>query len=193
MTSLVLDGPDRYRALARSSPWRWRSVHLVRAAGGVHDDDVEAWVRRPHEMRVETWGEVHVVRERPTTVAWYGTDGHGAQVVLPRASDVDPVVDDAGLVTVRPSDAVVSYDDPMWQSYDWVAMLDPAELADGSAHRGLDGADIDEVPLDPEPYPDLDWPTSDTVPGVELTDLRETTREGRRTWWATAVPLETYE
>jgi hypothetical protein len=41
-----------------------------------------------------------------------------------------------GLVAVRPSDDEVAYDDPMWQSYDWVAMLDPVEL---SHHTTVDG------------------------------------------------------
>ena len=64
---------ETFRALARSSPWRWRSVHLVREVGGpVGEGSVEAWVRRPHLMRVLADGEVHVVRERPTQFARYG-------------------------------------------------------------------------------------------------------------------------
>ena len=40
---------DSWRALARSSPWRWRTLHFTRT-----DDDgrVEAWVRRPGQLLV---------------------------------------------------------------------------------------------------------------------------------------------
>lgn len=119
---------ESFRALARSSPWRWRSVHLVRESGGpVGDGGVEAWIRRPDLLRVVDHGRVHVVR--------------GA---------TDEVEPERGT-------------DPMWQSYDWVAMLAPVELADGE-----DG------------------------PGATLTDLRETQRRGRLIWWANAVPTEAY-
>ncbi|HKX67320.1 MAG TPA: hypothetical protein VJN29_08860, partial [Intrasporangium sp.] len=35
-------------------------------------------------------------------------------------------------VAARPAGLEVDYDDPMWQSYVWVAMLDPVELATGT-------------------------------------------------------------
>jgi hypothetical protein len=37
-----------------------------------------------------------------------------------------------GLVTVRPRAVSIAYDDPMYENYLWVAMLDPVELADGA-------------------------------------------------------------
>lgn len=119
---------ETFRELARSSPWRWRSVHLLRESGGLPPDgEVEAWIRRPDRMRVAYDGGVHIVRQATDEVdAERGTD-------------------------------------PMWQTYQWVAMLAPVELADGQ-----------------------------DAPGTVLADLRETQRRGRRTWWANAVPTEAY-
>jgi hypothetical protein len=34
-----------------------------------------------------------------------------------------------GLVAERPSGPAIDFDDPMWQSYRWIAMLDPVELS----------------------------------------------------------------
>ena len=119
---------ETFRELARSSPWRWRSVHLLRESGGPPPDgEVEAWIRRPDRMRVAYDGGVHIVR--------HATD----EVDAERGTD------------------------PMWQSYQWVAMLAPVELADGQ-----------------------------DAPGTVLANLRETQRRGRRTWWANAVPTEAY-
>jgi hypothetical protein len=184
-----------FRALARSSPWRWRSVHLVREVGGpVGEGDVEAVIRRPHLMRVVADGEVHVVRDGPTRVAPYTRDGRSGPVDVPTAADVRPVLDADGLVRVRPDSAVVGLDDPMWQSYDWVAMLDPVELADGSPWRDpATGADVETPPLAPEPYPELDRPTRVPVPGTLVSDLRAGDRHGRATWWARVVPTWAYE
>lgn len=44
---------------------------------------------------------------------------------------VEPVRRDDGLVTGRPDAFEIEYDDPMWQNYRWVAMLDPVELSHG--------------------------------------------------------------
>lgn len=183
---------ETFRALARSSPWRWRSVHLVREVGGpVGEGGVEAWVRRPHLMRVLADGEVHVVRKRPTQFARYG----GARPdELTMAADVTPVRDTDGLVLVRPDSAVVGFDDPMWQSYDWVAMLDPVELADGDPWRDLvSGEEVEPREAEVEPYPQLDWPTSPPAAGTILSDLRSHDRHGRETWWARVVPTQAYE
>jgi hypothetical protein len=61
-------------------------------------------------------------------------------------------------VANRPSSVDVDYDDPMWQSFDWVAMLDPVELSTGTV----------------------------------LSDLAQSTRLGRSTWWAMARAVEGY-
>lgn len=186
---------ETFRALARSSPWRWRSVHLVREDGGpAGEGRVEAVIRRPHLMRVVAEGEVHVVREGPTQVARYTRDGSGDLLALPTAADVTPVLDAHGLVLVRPDSAVVGLDDPMWQSYDWVATLDPVELADGSPWRDPEtGANVEAPPLAPEPYPDLDWQTCAPVPGTLVSGLLADDRHGRATWWARVEPTQAYE
>ncbi|WP_068258469.1 hypothetical protein [Janibacter limosus] len=119
---------ETFRDLARTSPWRWRSVHLVRESEGPPSvRGVEAWIRRPDLMLVVDEG-THVVR------------GATDEVEAERGTD------------------------PMWESYDWVAMLAPVELADGEDDR----------------------------PGTTLTDLRQSQRRGRLTWWTRAVPTDAY-
>ena len=127
-------GPDDFRALARSSPWRCSSAHVTRRTAG--DVDVEAWLERPDRLRTRT---VHRTQEwLETPVRW--------------ARDVTPITRDDGLVLVRPDDAEwpddttghLDSEDPMYDNYRWVAMLDPRELARGveisgvreTAHRG---------------------------------------------------------
>ena len=41
----------RWRALARSSPWRWRSVHLT-WHHALDDEDAVAWLRDRTDLRV---------------------------------------------------------------------------------------------------------------------------------------------
>lgn len=135
---------ERVRRLARSSPWRWHTLRFVTRWSGFPDGGpgsragVRAWVRRPGLLRVEALdGRVLMARreERSQAVAMlFATGGAGrgrALPPLPRATDVTPVYDADGLVEVRPDG--VDADDPMYQSYDWVAMLDPVELAEGVA------------------------------------------------------------
>lgn len=187
---------ETFRALARSSPWRWRSVHLVRGSGGADEGPVEAWIRRPGRMRVVVEQETHIVRQVPTQVARYvaGGSAKGESVALPAADGILPVLDDDGLVAIRPDRDAVDLEDPMWQSYDWVAMLDPVELGDGDPMRDPGTGDDVELPsCSPEPYPMLDWPTRPSPPGTALSDLREGEHHGRRTWWATAVPTQAYD
>jgi hypothetical protein len=156
---------DTFRALARSSPWRWRTLHFRYADGRW---DVEAWLRRPGQLVVRRPGhrDQYVderVRTGPGSSAYailFSTRGgppppRPAPPALPH--DVEPVRRADGLVAERPES--VAYDDPMWQSYDWVAMLDPVELS----HH------------------------------TTLTRLREDDRLGRRTWWARVQPTEGYE
>jgi hypothetical protein len=38
---------DSFRALARSSPWRWTTLHFAHRAGF---GEVEAWVKRPGRL-----------------------------------------------------------------------------------------------------------------------------------------------
>ena len=103
---------DAFHALARSSPWRWRSLHFL--ATGEHWD-VEAWVFRPGWQLVRDHGRDHVTDERRLAVV-----------------AASPTYRPDGLVATRPPAATHNaFDDPMWPGagYDWVAMLDPQELS----------------------------------------------------------------
>lgn len=196
----------RFRALARSSPWRWSSVQLTwHGSEDAAKGDALAWVRDRDVLRVEVDGEVHVERHRPPAIARYTSGGlwsrhRGKRVHLPRPREVEPVLDADGFVAVRPSRWAVDYEDPMWQSYLWIAMLDPVELADGEPSRDLVTGVEEELPvgtpvpsIEPEPFPELGWPTDLQVPGTWLADVREEERRGRRTWWARAVPTGAYD
>jgi hypothetical protein len=157
---------DAFHALARSSPWRWRSLHLT------HRDDldpggVEAWIVRPGWMLVRVPGRAdRVVEEgldqRSYVVTYSSDDPDFVPPPEPEpqwAMDVAPTFRPDGLVALRPTGWHVRFDDPMHQSYTWVAMLDPQELG----HH------------------------------VALTDLEVNERHGRETWWATVRALEGYE
>lgn len=161
---------ESFRALARSSPWRWRTLHFTYA-----DDlfgTVEAWLRRPGQLLVRRPGHQDFTlderrqggtRTRATALLLNATAGgeftKGALPPLRWPHEVEPLRRPDGLVAERPSDFGVQYDDPMYQSYHWVAALDPVELA----HR------------------------------TTVTDLREEDRLGRPTWWARVRPEEGYE
>jgi hypothetical protein len=145
-----------FRALARSSPWLWRSVRLVHAGEGTVP--VRAWVRRPHDLRVETL-DGHLLAassgpSHPTDVAlfqvWDATVAEDPGVAPPLvvwwtdARAPIPARRPDGLVDAAlalPPHVVV--DDPMWQDYRWVAMLNPRELADAS--DGAAAVDVDAL------------------------------------------------
>ena len=107
---------------------------------------VRAWLRRPDLLRVERLDgtlDLVVREERPRSAGMALTvDGGRPLPPRPLPGAVRPVYDVDGLVEQRPED--VDCDDPMYQSYDWVAMLDPVELSAGVAleavrevsHRG---------------------------------------------------------
>ncbi len=117
---------DDFRALARSSPWRWRTLHFRYR----HSDlpAAEAWVRRPGELVVvdatgERWS-----RHEVTASA--------------HPDDADLVFGADGLVAQRPEVPYGTDYDPMWGNYSWVAMLDPVELSHhvdvaGAPRRGV--------------------------------------------------------
>lgn len=118
---------ETFRALARSSPWRWRSIELTRTLAGdsiIADRSVRAWIDRPGRMRVvDHEGIEHLVDE---------TDAVPADMAVPLAPAAPaPVRRPDGLVAERPSSVDVAYDDPMYENYLWVAMLDPVELSGG--------------------------------------------------------------
>ncbi|MFA9446929.1 hypothetical protein [Egicoccus sp. AB-alg6-2] len=160
---------ERFRALARSSPWRWSSLQFVRTRRHGRDQfgaDVRAWLRRPDALRVEDL-EGHLLHTEigsvPRTVALFTPDG-GRELPLRPASSVAPALRPDGLVRRRPSDGDLDYDDPMFQDYAWVAMLDPVELADGDGGR----------------------------PGATLEHLRSVEHHGREAWEAIIRPTSAY-
>lgn len=126
---------DSWRALARSSPWRWRTLHFTHTDSG---GSVEAWVRRPGQLLVRdehgrtTYESGLPYSSSVLTAAVPGGWWRRAATpevrrdVLPH--EVRPAIREDGLVADRP-DHGVSYDDPMYQNYRWVAMLDPVELS----------------------------------------------------------------
>ncbi len=133
---------EAFRALARSSPWRWRTLRCVVTWTGARPfhHPVRAWVARPYGLRVEeldgrlvqaSWQD-----PSPSAVRFgWGVPGGSQRVehvhpLEPRAPAPDLRPD--GLVARRPQGDDVGYDDPMFQTYQWVAMLDPVELADGT-------------------------------------------------------------
>lgn len=175
-------GPDDFRALARSSPWRCTTAHFTRRRAG--EPDVEAWLERPGRLRTRTsraTGEW--VNNRQTDIPAevlrvaarmpdHWSDEEVARSFLeapvPWARDVTPITRGDGLVLVRPGDQAwfgatgsqesVVADDPMYDDYHWVAMLDPRELARG----------------------------------VDLSDVREVRHHGRTAWAARCVPTADY-
>ena len=129
--------PETFQALARSSPWRWSSAHLSRTDA---EGTVEAWIRRPGWMRVRDprQGEQVVVGAPYSSTlmtaypeGWDGPRRRPTQVIGRPPQDAEPLWRDDGLVAVRPEAWDLQYGDPMWGSYQWVAMLDPVELSHG--------------------------------------------------------------
>jgi hypothetical protein len=169
----------RFRALARSSPWRWRSLRFTASWTGPRGTwpmSVRAWVRRPHGLRVETQdGELISAGrsgDRSASRTILTRDGRGGPVWQPvPAADAAPVLDADGLVATRPAGWLVAYDDPMFRDYRWVAMLDPVELADGERRELADPA--------PEP--------------ATVEQLHEVDHAGRPAWEALLRPTQAYD
>lgn len=165
---------EGFRCVARSSPWLWRTVRFT------HDDQdlppVRAWIRRPQAMRVETL-DGHLLQADPgqpfpVHVALFAI-GADDQADMPQRPvwwthpmATRPPLGPDGLVHEprRPAFGTV-FDDPMWQNYRWVAMLDPVELADDSDGR----------------------------PAVDIDDLLVGQRHGRLTVSATVRPRDGYD
>lgn len=168
----------RFRALARSSPWRWRTlrftVHWQGYPSVPATTPVRGWLARPDALRVETLnGTLLVASDEPPRLGSRAIATTGGGRVLadpPPAIEVAPVYDVDGLVAKRP--AAARYDDPMYRSYHWVAMLDPVELADGTDPRVPPEAAID--------------------PPVLLDELVEVDHRGRPAWQARCRPSATY-
>lgn len=145
--ALMHVGVERFRALARSSPWRWSTLRNVQEGdpSGGERDRLRVWIRRPKLARVErpdgTLVRVH--REQPQTVTPLSRRGDAPPITLPAPSGTDVRLDDDGLVRQRPGRSTVDTDTAMIGSYYDVALLDPVELADG--HDGGPGATVQEL------------------------------------------------
>lgn len=154
---------DMFLALARSSPWRWRTLHF-RYRSVLREAGVEAWLRRPGDLLVETAdGRRHPIRQQrrrstkltATRVATFTPPDGGPPrpVTLPPFDAVrepvesEPVLRPDGLVARRPRDWEYEHDDPMWDNYTWVAMLDPVELSHHVDVRNLRRAELAGRPV----------------------------------------------
>lgn len=160
---------DSFRALARSSPWRFRTLHFTFRNEPDERSAVEAWLRRPGWLKVRRPDGT----ERTETGLPYTRSElrvfvpDGAEYTPPPQPEwvtpdrIVPPYREDGLVAQRPEwpEAHVSYDDPMYGSYDWVATLDPVELSRG----------------------------------VRLADLREDVHHGRPVWRARVWPEGDYD
>ena len=122
---------DDFRALARSSPWRWTTLHFQHRSG--FPGAAEAWVRRPGELLVRPpGGEPEYVSGVPYTTSRVRirSTPEGVVAVDPPVEPTQgPVFRADGLVASRPDDWYLAHSDPMWGNYSWTAMLDPDELS----------------------------------------------------------------
>ncbi|MFD4180816.1 hypothetical protein [Rhodococcus sp. NPDC058514] len=132
MTPAVTD----FRALARSSPWRWSTLEFELDRSGMVE---HAWIARPDRLRVESRGEVTQVQSeaQPFNRMGYSSNGRGTPIERVWPTDVDPTFDGSGLVSARPEDVAIDYDPPLHSDYFWVALLDPVELSDGVEIGGV--------------------------------------------------------
>lgn len=170
--------PEQFRGLARSSPWRWRALDFDLRRRPLHGPEhtVHAVVERG--VGAEVWlaeGQHHSIGAARGVASRVAPDsGRHWTVELPFAWELPVALDEHGHVARRPSRPVT--DDPMWKDYEFVAMLDPVELADGFP-RG-DGA---------PPAPDAVPP-----PALDVHRVEESPRFGRATWWAEVSPRDEY-
>ncbi|SDF40388.1 hypothetical protein SAMN05660662_2058 [Blastococcus aurantiacus] len=165
---------DSFAALARSSPWRWSTLRFTVTWPGDRwtTGAVRAWLRRPDALRVESvdGGLLRAERTPAPTIGILGPGG-GTTRTAAWASQTDPpALRPDGFVAERPDDPFVTYDDPMHDSYHWVAMLDPAELADG-----------------------VDRQTGERTPALRVESVEAVEHAGRAAWEAVVVPEDTYE
>ncbi len=138
---------EDFRALARSSPWLWRTMRFsieFESSEPGHPRALRAFVDRPHGIRVEGMDGILI------QATWQPSATAG----LPEITDA-PVHRTDGLIARRPGKMwegdPYRYDDPMFSNYRWVAMLHPFELADGverdEEDRQLDGWSPDWSPI----------------------------------------------
>jgi hypothetical protein len=165
---------DSFAALARSSPWRWSTLRFAVSwpVDPWRSGAVRAWLRRPDSLRVESSDGAVLRAERtpPPTIGILGPHGGSTRSAVWASQTGPPALRPDGLVAERPDDPLLTYDDPMHESYHWVAMLHPAELADG-LNRG----------------------TGAPAPALRVESVAAVEHGGRAAWEAVVVPEETYE
>lgn len=193
---------ETFRALARSAPWRWSTLEIQVTRRCQQGGRVHAWMRRDDRMRVDlpdgevildhgswqTYVSADLVAfedDEVTDVAALrapaltdtgapsATDDTGAVTKPVRPLSTEPAFGPDGLVRRRPG-ASEDTQAPMYQDYQWVAMLDPWELADGQA-------------------PETAHPSEDPPLGVDIHRLEVSQRHGRVTWWAEVTPTADYD
>jgi hypothetical protein len=161
--------PERFRALARSSPWRWSTLRYVQGQtpSGDDPDRIRVWIRRPKLARVErvdgTLLGVH--DDQPQTVTRLSLRGKAAPEPLPGPQDVEVELDEVGLVRERPGRWQLDTETAMLGNYYDMALLDPVELADGG----------------------------DGGPGATIEDLQVVDHRGREAWQAVLRPTPGYD
>jgi hypothetical protein len=165
---------DSFAALARSSPWRWSTLRFTVTWPGDpwSSGSVRAWLRRPDSLRVESADGALLRAERtpPPSIGILGLGGGTTRSAVWASRTAPPPLRADGLVAERPDDPLLTYDDPMHESYHWVAMLDPAELADG-----------------------LDRRTGARAAALRVVSVSAVEHAGRAAWEAVVVPEDTYE
>lgn len=170
----MIDSPtlEQFRRLAQSSPWRWTSVEFE-CIPTHYDSAVHAWIRRPGSMRVET-PDGTVAQVAMATRPFDGAmtrigDGPLTPVEGRWPSAIVPQFDSDGLVSAILDSWSIDWDDPMYQSYQWVAMLNPVEFSRSPHDLANDAA------------------------RVELSEVKVVDHHGRRTWEAIAHPTADYD
>ena len=160
---------ERFRALARSSPWRWSTLRYVQEhdPSGRDRDRVRVVIRRPKLARVERLDGtlLRVYRQEPQTITPLSRRGTAPSITLPVGSSIEVELDDDGLVRRRPGRWKCDTDTAMISSYYDVAVLDPVELADGG----------------------------DGGPGATVEHLRVVDHRGREAWEAVLSPMDAYD
>ena len=131
---------DAFRALCRSSPWKWQSLRFQVRPAAAEARFVNAWLRRPLALRVEAADGtlLHSTAALNDSKDSLFTSGSRKPWLLP-AYLVTPGYDDDGLVRRRPEAA---YGEPGFgpdpaSAARFSAWLDPVELA-GKAPVPLD-------------------------------------------------------
>lgn len=208
-------GPDDFAALARSSPWRWRTAQFTLRWSGskMPDDDVRAWLRRPNDLRVESLadGIIRRVERRGVDVTPYpDRDSRPWAAVPAEAVPLDSADSYTGRFVSLRTVPLREWDkDPVSgneSSEPGRELPSPTLRADGLVDaRPADAAlgDFDApmwqnyywvALLDPIELADGRDDVGRRGPGgTVISDVEEVRHHGRPAWQATVAPTATYE